>query len=149
MASFDVSSLFTKVPTQDCLQNLNKHLTTITFTLPIAASNFTSLVEFCLVINFFQFQDTFYKEIFGASMGSSLSLVVSCLYMEFFETRLLLNIPIPLSIEWFRYVHDIFVLLLTQTNLEETLNALNNISESIQFALETETDSSIPFLNVL
>ena len=59
------------------------------------------------------------------------------------------NIQIFLHIKWFHYIDDTFVLLPTQTNREETLNALNPISESIQFTLETEKDSRIPFLDVL
>ena len=149
MASFDGKTLFNKVPIQEFLKYINNHLTTIPFNLLIAASNFIPLVDFCLVNNYFQLKDTFYKQIFGASMGSSLSPVVSCLYMEFFETRLLPNIPIRLPSKWFRYVADCFVFLPAQTNPEETLNALNTISKNIQFTLETETDSRIPFLDVL
>lgn len=48
-----------------------------------------------------------------------------------------------------RYVDDTSVLLPTQTNLEETFNVPNTISESIQFTLETEIDSSISFQNIL
>ena len=47
------------------------------------------------------------------------------------------------------YVDEIFELLTTQINLEESLIALNNIPESIQFILETETDYHIPFLMFL
>ena len=85
--SFDVVSLFTKVPIDDFLHFLSENISLND--LPIPLHSFINLTKFCLTNNYFTFEGSFYKQIFGASMGSALSPVVSNLYMEFFESRLI------------------------------------------------------------
>ena len=94
LISFDVASLFTKVPIDHFLEFFAYHFTEPIFQIPVAA--LINLKKFCLTNNFFVFGDRFYKQIFGASMGNNLSPVVSCLYMEFFESQLVPSIPIPI-----------------------------------------------------
>ena len=44
--------------------------------------------------NYFQYEDSFYKQKFGISMGSPLSSVSANLFMEFFEGELLPTLPV-------------------------------------------------------
>lgn len=81
-------------------------------------------------------------------MGSPLSPVAACLYMEVLERDHFKDIMGADSC-WLRYVDDVFVLVPEETNLEDKLKKLNEVEEKIQFTLETEIEGKLPFLDVL
>ena len=80
-------------------------------------------------------------------MGSPLSPLLSNIYMEYFEKHLLSSI-VDLEIIWFRYVDDVFVIILNNLSLDAFLNSLNNLSPSIKFTTEREANNCLPFLDV-
>ena len=88
MVSFDVVSLFTRVPVDDALQSISILLfkdNTLYECTTIDADNICSLTELCLRATYFQFVDQFFDQIDGAVMGSPLSPIVANLYMETFQ----------------------------------------------------------------
>ena len=107
LISSDAKSLFTKVPITDLLVFLREKLDDID--LPFSSDTCIELIKLCIVDNYFTVDGKYFKQIFGMAMGNPLSPVLSNLYMEFFETRILPNIcRFPLF--WIRYVDDILVL---------------------------------------
>ena len=144
LVSFDVVSLFTKVPLDDLLiflqEELDKHV------LPLSAEVVIELIKLCVKDSKFQFHGKFYSQKFGMSMGNPLSPVLSNLYMEFFETKIL-NKIIPSNIPWLRYIDDIICLWPTDKNVKEFLSELNMLVDSIKFTLEEEKEGSLPFLD--
>lgn len=147
MMSYDVISLFSRVPIPKVLDYIREldpsHL------FPISTSNFVSLLGICMQQNLFSFNGGFYAQIFGASMGGSLSPVLACLFMEFFEDRLLPNVPsFPSIVCWLRYVDDVYVLANADLDVPTFLSDINSLEDSIKFTVEGESDGSIPFLDV-
>ena len=53
------------------------------------------LLEICLKNTYFSFQDQFYEQVVGASMGSPVSPIVANLYMEYLEQKALNTAPNP------------------------------------------------------
>ena len=145
MVSFDVKSLFTKVPINDLLTFLKPELNKHTFELP--TDTIVELIKLCVNDNKFIFDGNFYKQKFGLSMGNPLSPVLSNLYMEFFEIHLLSNIK-PNNVTWFRYIDDILCFWPANVNLDHFLQNLNNLTPSIKFTHELEIDLKLPFLDV-
>ena len=88
LSSYDVSALFTSVPVDPAL-NIIKDLLEKDHTLKertvMAVSDIIFLLEFCLKITYFSFQDQFYEQVEGAAMGSSVSSIVANLYMKYLE----------------------------------------------------------------
>jgi hypothetical protein len=83
------------------------------------------------------------------AMGSSLSPIVSNIFMEHFE-KLALDSAQHKPWLWLQYVADTFVVWphgLSQ--LQKFLSHLNCLRPSIQFTMETESDNAIAFLDVL
>ena len=62
----------------------------------------------CLSSAYFTFQNEFYKQKQGASMGSPISPIVANLYMELFESRALETSPTR-PVMLYRYVDDTMV----------------------------------------
>ncbi|XP_076029167.1 uncharacterized protein LOC143018013 [Oratosquilla oratoria] len=144
LVSYDIVSLFTKVPLDDLLiylkEELNKH------DLPLPSGTLIELIKLCVKDCKFQFNDKFYSQKFGMSMGNPLSPVLSNLYMEFFETKILSKI-IPPNITWMRYIDDILCLWPIQDNVNDFLCKLNNLVSSIKFTVEIEKEGVLPFLD--
>ena len=89
--SFDVASMFTKVPVADALQVIStcqREDSTPGDKSNIPPDEICQLVEMCLHLTYFQFGDQFFEQLKGAVMGSPFSPIVANLYMEPFEKRL-------------------------------------------------------------
>ena len=149
MVSFDVDSLFTKVPINDVLDFLASKLPNCDVDLGMPVSTFLELVKLCVTSNAFSFEDNFYMQCFGMGMGSPLSPILCNLYMEYYESELLPRVA-PTQLIWFRYVDDIFSFWpSTFNNFEEFFANLNNLAPSIKFKVEWEHNGILPFLDVV
>ena len=93
-----VSALFTSVPVDPAL-NIIKDLLEKDHTLKertvLTVSDIILLLEFCLKNTYFSFQDQFYEQVEGATMGSPVSHIVANLYMEYLEQKALSTAPHP------------------------------------------------------
>ena len=152
MVSFDVVSLFTKVPVADAIEVVCEKLSsdgTLADRTELSVTTIRRLMEACLECRYFQYQNEFYVQREGAPMGLSLSVVLANAYMEGLEEKLLTSSPLKPAI-WRRYVDDTWVLWQHGDDaLAEFLNRMNRIHESIQFTMEAETGGKLPFLDVL
>ena len=86
--SYDVKALFTHVSIRPALKIIQKLLEedqTLPQRSTMTVNNITCLLEFCLTSTYFTFQETFYEQVEGASVGSPISSIVANLYMEDFE----------------------------------------------------------------
>ena len=146
LVSFDVTSLFTKVPVDDLLGYLAGVLDN--YNLPLPTNNVIQMICLCIKNCKFSFNGKFYQQVFGMSMGNPLSPLLSNIYMEFFESRLIP--PIWSSqIIWYRYVDDILAIIKISFDLNGFLAIINSLVPSIKFTIEEERDNKIPFLDVL
>ena len=82
LVSFDVTSLFTKVPVDDLLDYLAGVLDN--YELSLHTSNIIKLISLCIKNCKFSFNGNFYEQVFSMSMGNPLSPLLSNIYMEFF-----------------------------------------------------------------
>ena len=146
LVSFDVCSLFTKVPIDSILDYLSNEL--VNHDLPLPLSHIIALIKLCICDCKFTFNGEYYQQIFGMAMGNPLSPLLSNLYMEFFERQHLPAI-IHIPLHWFRYVDDILVVLPDDIDVNQLLNGLNGQVPSIKFTVECERDNCLPFLDVL
>jgi hypothetical protein len=83
------------------------------------------------------------------AMGSSLSPVVSNIFVEHFE-EIALDTAYYKPAKWLRYVDDTFVVWpYGPEKLQKFLDHLNSIKPTIKFTMEVETNNTLPFLDVL
>ena len=151
LSSYDVSVLFTSVPTDPAL-NIIKDLldkdTTLKERTVMEVSDSIFLLEFCLKNTYFSFQDQFYEQVEGAAMGSPVSPIVANLYMEYLEQKALSTAPNPPKF-WCRYVDDTFVIH-KEANKQGFLQHINSVDPAIRFTVEdNKEDGSIPFLDTI
>ncbi|XP_054706778.1 uncharacterized protein LOC129216588 [Uloborus diversus] len=139
LLSFDIVSLFTKVPVVDALQLIT----------PLFPPDITALFKNVLTTTYFQWNTKFYEQRDGVAMGNPLSPVIANFYMEFFEQKALASTTKKPEI-WFRYVDDTFAVWSQgEEDLQLFLQHLNSILPRIQFTMEKERNNQLPFLDVL
>ncbi|XP_078343973.1 uncharacterized protein LOC144629608 [Oculina patagonica] len=146
--SFDVVSLFTCIPSNLAVEVVKERLyseSSLSERTNLSIENIIKLLEFVLDSNFFVFQGTNPKQIFGCPMGSPVSAILANLVMEYVEDKALSSAPHPPK-WWFRYVDDSHVCLKKEF-VDEFHSHLNSINQHIKFTIEVETEGSIAFLD--
>jgi hypothetical protein len=139
LVSFDVVSLFTKVPLEDTLQLLQQYFHNQTI----------CLFKQVLTTTYFLYDGAFYNHTDGVAMGSSLTPVIANYYMEHFKQQAISAVS-RRPTHWYRYVDDTFVVCPHgEEELHNFLIHLNNIHPNIKFMMEVEKNQSLPFLDVL
>jgi hypothetical protein len=146
LVSLDDVSLFTNVAVDKALQIIinklhNDNILAERSVLQVEA--IMKLLEVCLRTTYFQVEGKFFQKKDGMAMGSSLSPIVSNIFMEHFKKLALDSAP------WLRYI-DIFVIWPHGLErLQNFLSHFNSLRPSIQFTTKIESKSVIQFLDVL
>ena len=155
MASFDVSSLFTHVPLDEvidiCTNLMFKDRNTVNYNgCKFDRCNFKKLLSFAVKDNQFLFNGVLYDQVDGVAMGSPLGPSVANIFMCSLEQRYLSSCPSQFKpILYRRYVDDTFCLFKERSDIDLFLNYSNRIHSKIQFTVEVENCSSLPFLDIL
>ena len=109
LVSFDVVSLFTKIPVDLAIKvatNGLRYDDSLWQRKSLPLEDMTDLLSFCLNTTQFVFEGTYYKQVFGTAMGSLVSAVIANLVMEDIEHRALTTAPVSPSF-WKRFVDDV------------------------------------------
>ena len=106
-----MTSLFTNVPIEPLLDFLHRKHAEGGVPLPqgYTIDGFLDLIRLCVKSTVFSFNGKFYRQKQGVSMGSRLTPVLACLYMEYFESELRLSLNGPQPSFWVRYIDDILI----------------------------------------
>ena len=113
MVSFDVVSLFTKIPTGFAVVIAKNRLEALDNLKEITSRLVEDIckgLQICLNATNLTFRGKHYKQIFGTATGSPVSNVIAYLVMEDVEKRALPTFHSPPKI-WKRYVDDTFVII--------------------------------------
>ena len=146
MVSFDVISLFTKIPVDVAktvvLEQLKKN-DTLNDRSDLTLTDIMTALNLCLDNTYLYFRGKFYRQIFGVAMGLPVSVIIANLVMKNVEEEAMSTFLNPPKFSR-RYADDTFVII-KKTEVDEFHNHNNNIEASIKFSIEHETNNSIPF----
>ncbi len=157
MASFDVSSLFTRVPVSETLTIVERRLESmrnlksdpIGEITTLTNSGILQLLKLVLKECFFSWDGLLYKQSSGLPMGGRLSPVLANIFMEEFEYKVL-STTVPVPKMWFRYVDDVFIVWNEEFGpYDEFLDLLNKQNPNIVLTVEAEKDRKLPFLDLM
>ena len=150
LVSFDVVSLFTKVPTGLAISVARKKLESddsFSDRTALSVDNVIRLLSFCLDATYLSFRGKFYQQIYGTAMGSPVSVTVANMVMEHVEEEALSTFAVKPKF-WKRYVDDTFTAL-PEDVVDSFHQHLNSVEPSIQFTVERESNGQLPFLDLL
>ena len=149
MVSFEVISLFTKIPVDVAktvvLERLKKD-DILDNRSDLTLTDIMTALNLCLDNTYLYFRGKLYRQMFGVAMGSPVSVIIANLVMENVEEGAMSTFLNPPKF-WRRYVDDTFVII-KKTEVDEFHNHVNNIEASTKFTIEHETNNFIPFLHV-
>ncbi len=154
--SFDISSLYTRVPVEEALKIVEERLVELCSLVndPIKEVTSLSIGGIMKLLNlavnqcFFMWEGGLYKQKSGLPMGGRLSPILANIYMENLEYVVLCNAPILPKL-YFRYVDDVFVLWdKSKGSYVPFLQQLNAQHPAIVLTEELESEHSLPFLDI-
>ncbi|XP_071344169.1 uncharacterized protein [Trachinotus anak] len=149
MVSYDVTSLFTCIPTVEASATVRERLTqdnSLQNRTNLKPGHICQLLDLCLNTTYFQFDGKFYRQKHGCAMGSPVSPIVANLYTEEVENRALNSFEGITPSHWFRYVDDTWVKIKTKEKQAFTEH-INSVDQNIKFTREDVMDNSLPFLD--
>ena len=149
MVSFDITSLYTNVPTDVALKVVREMLeeyTEVSEKLTLGIDLTCDLIELCLKDTYFSFMNKIYHQKYGLAMGSPISSLLANITIFELEKTILPNLEQEICI-WVRYIDDVFALV-KHGSINKILNAINDFNTRIKFTHEIEDDSGLPFLDL-
>ncbi|MEL7308586.1 MAG: reverse transcriptase domain-containing protein [Pseudomonadota bacterium] len=150
MVSFDVKSLFTNVPIRETIDIIQKLVSEHNICLPLTMDVLRELILLCTEHVQFSFDGRFYFQEDGIGMGSPLGPILSNIFLGYFENYFLKDLICDLTIRYYRFVDDTFVIVRSEENANEFLSALNNCHPNLSFTSEFQSaEGNLPFLDVL
>ena len=109
--------------------------------------SFKKLLQFASKDIKFLFNDTWYIQKDGVSMGSPIASSMATIFMNHVEEQMI-NYAGNLPTFYRRYVDDIFLIFENQCDCQPFYDYMNSIHPSIKFTFESENCNELPFLDV-
>ncbi|XP_021965743.1 uncharacterized protein LOC110860936 [Folsomia candida] len=149
LVSFDVTSLFTRVPIQQTLNYIKKRLDSCNdwkVVTKLTSEEVMKLIRITVNSNYFTRKGNIYRQKDGTPMGSPISPVFAEFCLQELEEQLILNNP---DIPFYQRFVDDSNGCIKAGKKDSILQSLNSFHPSIQFTCETEESRKLPFLDVL
>ena len=162
MMSFDVTSLFTKVPLtytiklildrmygpeHDCPKLIK--LRTDWCSKFLDRSDINKLLDMATSDTHFSFNNKYYQQHNGVAMGSPLAPVLADIFMIHLENKVMTKLKEAGVLCYKRYVDDTFVIIHKNAKINNITKILNSFHKDIQFTSVEEQNNELPFLDVL
>ena len=112
----------------------------------IPMTEFLYMLKICITSTIFQFEEDYYQQIQGLSMGNSVAAVLGELVMEDFEVSLHKE-SLFIMLIYRRFVDDVF-LLVHENDIYDLYSVFNSWCPCIQFTLELEQNNCLNFLDM-
>ena len=161
MLSFDITALFTKVPTDRTIEIILERLYGHKHTCFVSKQpkeswcsqckrrqHMKCLLEIATKQTQFRFNDKTYRQRNGIAMGSPLGPLFADVYVSYLESRYMKRIRENGVQHYKRFVDDTFTLVHKNTEKDKIVDILNSYDNQIQFTCEEEKDEMISFLDV-
>ena len=150
LVSYDVTSLFTNIPLEETINIILEKLfpTDITIFHGFDKANFRYLLKLAVMENYFVFDKVLYMQTDGMAMGSPLGPTFANIFMCHLEEQFFSN-PTEFQPAYYRrYVDDTIVMFKDPNHKDRFLDFINSMHHNINFTMETERESKLPFLDV-
>ena len=152
IVTLDVTSLYTNIPHDGGLEALKFFLLHRDDSSNPPNDFIIELASLVMKYNYFKFDDDFYLQVSGTSMGSICAPNYANLYMGYFEHVFVsnpdMNSHLTRILKWYRYIDDVFCLYQGNVDeLQDFLRLLNSFDCNLQFTMDYSTEK-VHFLDM-
>lgn len=148
LVSFDVISMYDRIPMELVDRALKKRWQYIEAITPIPWEKFQQLVKFAVrESNYVEWNGKFYKQIDGLTIGGCVSGILA----DFVVTDIINNTIYEAGIKptlTGKYVDDL-LMIVSREEVENIFTILNAQNKNIQFTMEIEEQCQLPYLDIL
>ena len=145
--TMDVKSLYTIIPNADGLKAL-RHFLDERPILDPPTDTLIRLAELVLTSNHFEFDDEYYTQVSGVSMGTRMGPSYACLFMGYLEHQFFSTYTGKVPELYTRYIDDCFgATVLKRSELDTFILAMNSFHPSVKYTWEI-SDVGLPCLDV-
>ena len=152
LVSFDVESLYTSIPQNTSLEIIEETLTATDWQYHTPRHFILECAELAMKENYFKFEDVYYLQTHGISMGSTFAPSVAGLYVHSLESKVILTVNNPFLHhiqEWKRYIDDILVIWKgNEGHVHSFMGWLNSQDPFLRFT-HTISHKQLVFLDLL
>ena len=146
LITIDVVALYTNIPHREGILAVKEALETRSEKQPLTWV-LLRILHLILTKTAFKFNDSFYEQIAGTTMGTKCAPSYAILFMGKFEEDFM-RTRHTLPMVWWRFIDDIFMIWPhSPGELYSFLEALNNVHESIKFTTNI-SQTQVNFLDV-
>ncbi len=115
--SCDFSSLYTSINLDDALNVITEFIATNFNSTEIDTYGFHMLLKLIFTLNYFRFNEYFFKQLFGISMGNKAAPSIANIYLVIKEKNFLI-IHRPYILSYYRFIDDIFIIVKNGFNIK-------------------------------
>ena len=146
LVTIDVTALYTNIVHKDGILAVKDALETRTNKEP-KTWILLCLLYLVLTKTCFKFNDRYYEQISGITMGTKCAPSLAIIFMDKFERDFLSKHPLA-PLVWWRYIDDIFMIWpYTREELHSFIYGLNNSHPTLRFTHEVNS-TTVSFLDV-
>ncbi|KAI4476543.1 hypothetical protein M0804_013522 [Polistes exclamans] len=146
LVSLDAISLFTNIPKKLVIRTINDDWNELKNVITIPKNILLEIIQFCFDSSHFQFDESFYQQLDGSSMGNPASPILANLVMNHVLKKIEGNLPF--TVPFLKVYVDDIITEIPKDGIEVVLKTFNMINEKIQFTIEIEDNGTLPFLDV-
>ncbi|CAM9317636.1 unnamed protein product [Heterosigma akashiwo] len=144
MVSLDISAMFPNIPMAEALELAER--------TGLSAEEVMRLVKEVCAAPYFQCEFGLFKQVDGVPMGGPLSCLISDIFMEDYEEKVVIKLSdgTVIRADWLRFRDDTWMIWQhSQELFDEFLKKLNDIHPKIKWEAVFEENGQLPFLDVL
>ena len=145
LVAFDVESLFTNIPLEECIDLAVNYISEGNPDLKLTESELRSLFTVATAQTHFLFNGSFYDQIDGVAMGSPLAPVLANLFMGHHEKLWLGNFQGSEILFYRGYVDDTFCLFHSEHDAILFFDYINSRHPNIRFTMKKKLNTNYPF----
>ena len=149
MISFDVTSLFTNIPSSEAIDIAISLIFENSPDIKFTKRELWKLFRIATSETYFTFNGSIFDQIDGVAMGSPLASVLTNLFVGSHEQNWIDQATNVKPVLYRRYLDDIFAAFESESDADKFYSYLNTRHENIKFTFEKEKDNKLPFLDIL